>query len=509
MKRTISRILICLIVFSALLAAVIPAAVTAAPVIFISPRAGAPGTRVSVAGSNFDSYAGDRLEVFFNETEVASVVAAASGASFQISFQVPARTQAGDATISIRQNAGNEVARDVFAVPAPEVRLGTWGGMVSTGTTATCRGFYAGKPVTFRYYFDGEMDTLGVQNAGETGECGISFAIPASPRGKHLIIADNAEGQSASVEFEIIPSVSIELATAAVGDKVTIGATGFTAGNEITIRLYDQTVAYATSSARGSFIAQFIVPLMRAGKYELEIKDFSGVVEWGELEIISRLNINRAAGEVGARITLTGTGFEIHRLVSIVYDAEQLTFLLTDDAGAFKTTIAIPSGRSGTHIVTATDGTNTRQVVFTVESQAPPAPVPLTPKRLAVVSMPLTIDWEGVYDVSQPLLYTLEIARARDFLQTVLEKSGLGVSQYTVPETAGLLPNRRGTYYYWRVRATDGAGNAGEWSDPVPFRIKPSDILPSWTRYVLVALQVAIAFMFGFRIWKGLRGIKS
>lgn len=507
MKRLISHILICLIVFSAFVAAVLPQRALAAPVISISPRSGAPGTKVTVDGANFASYAGDNLLIFFNDTRVASATAA-SGGTFSTTFEVPARTAPGYALIGVRGNLGNEIASDVFAVPVPEIRLSTWGGAVTTGITVTCRGFHASKPVTLYYYFDGEMVRLGVQNAGETGECNLRLDVPASPRGKHHIVASNEEGQSASAEFEIIPSVTVEPAIAAMGDKVTITATGFTADSEVEVGLYDQTVAYARSSSRGSFNAQFIVPVVKAGKYELEIKDFSGVVEWGELEITSRLSLSKTAGEVGAKIDVVGTGFEVRWLVTITYDSQPLTFANTDDTGAFTTIITVPVGPGGAHFVTATDGTNTRQVVYSVEKEPPSVPVPLSPRRFASTTLPLTIDWESVYDVSQPLVYTLDIARLPDALRPVLRKSGLTASQYILTDRDALPPNRPGTYYYWRVQATDGAGNIGEWSEPVPFHIEPSDTLPSWTRYIFIALQIAIAGVFGYSIWKGARGAK-
>ncbi|MDP2919987.1 MAG: IPT/TIG domain-containing protein [Dehalococcoidia bacterium] len=503
-SRLVSSIItFCLsaIIFTALL----PQPVHAAPSIVISPKSGAPGTKVTVAGNNFTSYNNDRLSVFFGDDEVASarVTAPLSGA-FSVSFPVPRFARSGNINISVKNNAGVILAEDIFSVPASEVRLNTWGGTAQTPVFATARGFYSGKPVTFQYRFDGETETLGTRTASETGECSFQFNVPPSQRGKHSVIAVNEEGQSASVDFEIVPSIAIEPGTVAVGDKVNVVGTGYTGNNEVSVSLYDRTVAYAKTTERGSFNAQFIVPLMKAGNYPVQVEDLTGETKWGEVVITSRVAVNRSSGAVGAKFTMTGTGFEVRSLLVVKYDAEEVAWLLTDTVGSFNSTITVPVSSAGTHVITATDGSNTYQVIFTVESEPPAAPVPLTPIRNSQVTAPLSLNWESVYDLSQPLFYTMQIAREPDFLHPLIEKTGLRQAQYTLTDGEKLLPNRRGTYYYWRVRATDGASNVGEWSEPAGFRMKPVDILPPWARYALVALQVLIVIVYVFQLRKGL-----
>lgn len=72
-----------------------------------------------------------------------------------------------------------------------------------------------------------------------------------------------------------------------------------------------------------------------------------------------------------------------------------------------------------------------------------------------------------------------------------------------------MLPNRRGTYYYWRVRAIDSAANIGEWSAPVAFRVKPVDILPVWARYILIVVQIGIIAVFTYGVWKAMKNGKG
>ena len=328
--------------FSALGTALLPRSVFAAPVISISPKSGVPGTRVTVFGTDFASYADANLSVFFNDTEVARIPGSVFVSGyFQVVFEVPASAKPGNAVISIRGVAGSKLAEEIFIVT------------------------------------------------------GVEFSL------------------------------------------------------------------------------------------------------------------SKGVGEVGAKLTLSGAGFADGGTVTIKFDAEESIILTADDTGAFTCTFTVPISAAGVHIITATDGVIIRQIIYTVESEAPASPEPLSPKQYAVVTLPLIFDWEGVYDVSQPLLYTLQVAHTADFRHPVLERIGLIASQYTLGNGETLLPNRRGTNYYWRVCAVDGASNIGEWSAPAAFRVKPVDILPAWARYVLIVIQVGITLIFAYRIWKGAKNKES
>ena len=127
----------------------------------------------------------------------------------------------------------------------------------------------------------------------------------------------------------------------------------------------------------------------------------------------------------------------------------------------------------------------------------------LIPKPDSVVKAEAFFDWESVYDPSEPVSYTLQVARTPDFQQPILEKDGLSVSQYTLSQEEALRPSRRSTYYYWRVRAIDSASNMGDWSDPVAFQVEPSNTLPVWAEITLIGIGFLLVIILGFRIRKG------
>jgi len=500
--RLFSHLIASILLFS-IIGIMVPQPVSAAPAISVHPKSGAPGTKVVLTGSNFSSYIGDRLSVFFNNIEIPRIaISVPSSGSFELVFEVPEKTEPGEAPISIRGESGESLAEEVFTVPAPELILSTWGGEAATKLDVMARGFQVGKAVDFSYYIGEETVHVGSQIALDTGECSVEFVIPESPRGKHSISASNLVGQRADAMFAIIPSITIEPSTAAVGDTVKVKGTGFTADNDVSVNLFNNAVAKAKASISGSFTVDFIVPVMKAGKYLIAVEDVNREVKWDEFTVTSRISVNKSLGEVGAKLIVSGTGFEIKSVVTIKYDTEELFTVKTNDMGAFTDTITVPISAPGAHVITATDGYNLRQAVYTVESEGPVAPETLSPREHDEVSSPFVLDWEGVYDISQPLVYSIQIARTPDFRRPILEKSDLIASQLTIGNGDTLLPSRRGTYYYWRVCAIDGASNVGEWSTATAFRVKPASPLPTWLLDVLIGMAALIAIVFGYRIWK-------
>ncbi len=98
---------------------------------------------------------------------------------------------------------------------------------------------------------------------------------------------------------------------------------------------------------------------------------------------------------------------------------------------------------------------------------APPAPTLLEPAPGTKPESPFRFTWQPVSNsVTAGALY-LQVAAEEDFRSPALEKTGLAATEYILPEESPLL--RGGTLYYWRVRATDGAGNSSDWSKAASF----------------------------------------
>jgi hypothetical protein len=101
------------------------------------------------------------------------------------------------------------------------------------------------------------------------------------------------------------------------------------------------------------------------------------------------------------------------------------------------------------------------------DNMPPPIPSLISPTNGAyIIDNTPTLDW---FDVSDPsgVTYDLTIARDVEFTSIALQKTGLISSNYELAVAEALAPDT----YYWRVRAIDGAGNAGLWSESWSFTV--------------------------------------
>ena len=295
MKRgKLYRILAVAILLSLLLVVITPGTpVLAAPILSVSPASGAVGTKVTVTGTNFDSYRGDDISIFFNDVEIAnSPLTIPDTGSFSVNFNIPGNAKPGRAWITIKSQIGYTLVKSSFIIPEIEVKLNVKTGTVGTVVTADGQGFYADRVVNV--YYDNRM--LGTEAAGGTGEFSYSFTIPDSTAGKHKIVAKNAEGHSAEAEFEVLPSITLNPTSAAAGDILTVSGSGFGSRSSIDVYFKEDEVAYAKTNEFGNFkVALFNVPAMAPDTYDVTAKDKDGNVgktaftHWATAHLLPRL----------------------------------------------------------------------------------------------------------------------------------------------------------------------------------------------------------------------------
>jgi len=496
----ILRILPLALVLSLLMVAIPATPALAAPIITLSPTSGAIGTKVTVTGTNFNSYAGDTISISFDDSGIVTLTVPDTG-SFSVSFSIPSNAKPGRAWIVIKSQLG-KVAESPFIIPETEIKLNIKKGAVGTEVTGNGKGFYANKAVTFYYYYNGDRQKLGSEVASPTGECSYRFTIPVSTAGKHEVKAESTRGNSAKAEFEVIPSTTLTPPSGATGDILTVSGSGFGYKSVVTIYFKTTEVAYAKTDKWGSFKGIFNVPVRKPGTYEVKAKDEDGNTDKTEFTIFE-VSLNKTTGNVDTPLIVSGTGFIGGGIVTIKYDDFEVAITAANSAGAFSTAFNVPVSISGRHMVTVSDGTNTQQLVFTMESAAPPVPMPLLPETGVKVEQPAHFDWEDVADDSLPVTYSLQIATSNDFAadSIVLEKTVLTESEYTLTEAEQLEPVSKEEPYYWRVRAVDGAFNESQWSALWSFYVGAPFALPGWVLYTLIGIGVLLIGLLVF--WVG------
>ena len=147
---------------------------------------------------------------------------------------------------------------------------------------------------------------------------------------------------------------------------------------------------------------------------------------------------------------------------------------------------------------------------LTAPPPQPPPPSPPAPKDNTPPSTPSLIsptnganmidntpffDWSDVndpsgvtYDLSIARDYDLSIARDAGFVSTALLKNSITASTYVLIPAEALVAGK----YYWRVRAVDGAGNVGSWSENWSFTVSPTPTPPESVEVILITVILLI-----------------
>ena len=115
-------------------------------------------------------------------------------------------------------------------------------------------------------------------------------------------------------------------------------------------------------------------------------------------------------------MTVSGRAFKPNAQVTITYASTPQTLVtaISNANGNFTTSFLIPESAAGSHTITASDGTNSIEVPFYLESQAPQIPLPLLPSLGGKADALAVFDWENVSDASG-VTYTLQVATRDDF----------------------------------------------------------------------------------------------
>ncbi len=502
--------------------------------IYVFPSEGTIGDMVRVAGEGFNkSTDSDKFAaVFFSsekattdddiDEEVTSYELVAEGVwlnengEFDISFEVPDELNDGDSEEKIHDGLyyvyvchylGDDLAPRIRAVAEFNVILGNIAidpdeGAVGASVEITGTDFLHDEDIAISYDgIDLDIDR-GDTETDSSGDFTAYVTIPKSTTGKHRISVIQAENEVIA-EFTVEPDVTVNPTSGVPGTPVTVLGTGFDRRENITIYFVISKVASVQTDSLGDFVATFNIPELEAGLQEIEIDD-GEEVQITKFTIISSskppspkppqtpavIEINRLAGHVGAEVVASGTGFVENGTVTIEYDGVSLASAAIDAEGTFLLSFHVPISVRGDHVMRISDGLNTKEMTFTVESEAPAVPNLLLGTPIVVKEgTEILLDWEDVTDKSMPVTYTLQLAQDTSFSakSVFLEETGLTDSEYQIgSSTVRLLRPRRS--YYWRVRAVDSASNAGEWTRAAEIKIAPVSTMPTWLMYTLAVL---------------------
>jgi len=287
-----------------------------------------------------------------------------------------------------------------------EITLDPEEGPVDTEVEITGTGFAANDDIEIE--FDGhEVDIEdGDDDTDSDGEFTTYILVPESTAGEQTITV-NVNGSEAEAEFTVEPEIILNLTSAKAGTEVTVSGTGFSRRDDVTIWFDNIGIDTATTDSKGSFDATFSIPDLDAGIYDIDAEDEDENMDTTKFTIFvpsepepepepgpepgpppeptptpsatSGSLSPEATGAVGADLIISGTGFKASQEVTVKYDDEAVATATTTAQGILVAAFKVPVSKAGDHTITASDGTNTLELTFTVESKAPAIPAPLTP----------------------------------------------------------------------------------------------------------------------------------
>jgi hypothetical protein len=476
------------------------------PFIEVSPKSGAPGTEVAVVGQRFD--AGKYVDIYYGGTRESDIVGSGrTGISggFTIVFTIPEGYQGGyQVHAKVGANIGYDTADTMFTVK-PGLTVIPDQGPMGTNITVAGRGFAENEDsIELYYYPNGIYETVGSNIlANAMGSWETTFQIPPSTSGEHKLDAEGSVSRLYDVEdaiFQVMSEIRIDKSSGNVGENITMTGSRF-AANEGDIQILFDGEAVVTdirADDTGYWEESFEVPEMPTGKYSVTAEGEQTRKEpLGDLsfEIEPDIILSPAQGHVGMNLTTTGHGFAANEDVNITYDGSPVAIAETNDKGSFNVSFSVPESKYGERIVMAGySGGNAANTIFTMESDPPPMPEPISPPdrdRMGLRGkVTPTFEWSEVSDESG-VRYSLQIATSANFTATggfadpLVSVAGLTETSYTLEETEALA---LGTYY-WTVQAIDRAENESGWTSANTLRV---GLLPQWAFIAIIVFIVVL-----------------
>jgi len=455
----------------------------------LSAETGGVGDTITVTGEGFTAFGS--VSVLFDSTTLVTVTANSNGA-ISTTITIPAAAR-GIHSIVGRDNTSTAIdsASRTFTINQSRITLSPSSGPVGTSLVITGTGFTASTTVDFEFDNAAFAGTTSAPTNTTGGFTKTGVIIPTVTAGPHTITA-RVSGDSVvfgEATFAVQARIILTPSSGTAGQLVTVTGSGFYP-NAAIVMAYDAlslplAPGNVLSLPNGTFTAQFTVPGAAAGVHTVTAADGLGNVVTATFTSVITATISPETSEaspgfVGQDLTVMGTGFVPNGTVTFKFGTETKATVTATATGGFTATFKAPAVAKGNHTITVADSITTRTFTYVMEGNAPAAPALSAPPTTPKPKQPVTFQWGSVSDPSG-VKYTLEIATDANFSNVVLRKTGLTETSYTMTEAEKLPTVPQKTPYYWRVTATDGAGNVSAPSTARTFAVGFSlQDVPMW-----------------------------
>ena len=329
-------------------------ALNLASYLILSRSSGPPGEVIQVSGQGYS--ARDGVTITAGDGLVQTTTVADETGSWSANIRIPI---APGGRITIRASGSGGQSQETLYRVTPTASLSEAFGHPGGSVEIVGHGFEAGQSLSVSF-----GDTAaGSPVADSNGSWTATFAVPSAPSGSYLITVKSTGGEL-RIPFLISAGLTLSVTQAGPTEVISVSGAGFGATERGISVSVDRTAVASGISAdrRGSWTVDFAVPALPGGTYEVwatgPVTD-SGNTSQEFLTVIPRLDMSPDRGSPGARVNVTGRGFDSgQRDIVISFDNESVALVVAaDNTGGFTTTFEVPESPSGLHFVSHSGST--------------------------------------------------------------------------------------------------------------------------------------------------------
>jgi hypothetical protein len=412
--RRLSRLFAALVVLAMLILPAVP--VLAAGTISISKTYASPGETLTATFSGFTVGAHSYTITLDGASIGTSGTGSFATASATKNFTISADAAADTYTLVIHVTGADDVTRtytNFVVYQQPHITLNDGDGYVGDSITITGTQFTPSSTATI---FFGTA-TWGTVTVPASGNFTKYLTIPAAANGDHTIkVTDYSGYDSNSATYTVYEKITISAATGAVGSTTIVTGTGFAASTTVSFYFNDvATGGTATTDATGGFTYSLTIPPVSSGSHIIRAQDSAGNSDSKTYTISQKISVSPASGNVGAAVTVSGSGYSPGSVVTFLFDDVNVGAPATvTSAGSFSTSLTIPAAYGGIHHILAYDsGGGSSSATFSVISKVVMSPASgITGTAVTVTgtgmeaSAPVIIKYNGNIVVTTPTSVT-------------------------------------------------------------------------------------------------------
>jgi hypothetical protein len=459
-----------------------------------STTQGSVGDQITLSGSGFDY---NSALVFYWDTQLVTTNQVVTGATglFTAPFTIPLGTTGGH-TLRVADLSGRYA--DLTVNINPSITLTPSIGVPGGTVTINARGFRPNSSIAVTYNGLSLATQPAVVTSDANGSFTATFTVPNGVSGSYIVRATDGTF-AAQTALNVALIITLNPATGNVGSNVQIIGTGFTPLGRIAISYDTQDMTTVAADTTGAFTATITIPASKAGAHTVSARDLAvpSLVSTAAFTMEStpppKPNLLTPANGTQTTTTPAFTW-------SAVSDPSGVTYSLqaASDAGFASVVLAKQGLTSPSYTLAGTESlglvkSNTPYYwrikaidgagndsdwtaafsFYTQDSTAPAAPLLTTPPNDTQAEVRPAFKWSDVSDPSG-VSYSLQVSRDTGFTLLAINKTGLTTAGYQTAQSEQFELVKRLAPYYWRVKATDGAGNESSWSAPSTFYTQDS-----------------------------------